>query len=47
MPKNAGWPGSVPGLPTRFARYEGRIMLCPKRYAAPWNSTGMNAVRGR
>jgi len=40
-------PGNVPALPVRFARYEGRTMVWPKRYAAPWNSTGMNAVRGR
>ena len=37
IPKN-GVPSSSPA---RFARYDGRTMLWPKRYAAPWNSTGM------
>ena len=29
--------------PARLARYDGRTMLCPNRYAAPENSTGMYA----
>jgi hypothetical protein len=34
----------APLSPARFARYEGRTMVWPKRNTAPWNSIGINAV---
>ena len=37
----------LPLSPARFARYDGRTIEWPKRYAAPWNSTGICATSGR